>query len=86
MVFELTGDGAFDGPMAGIVNAGSHFIGKQAAASFEKFDGQHTDVVEGLKNAASGVLRGALDLRLDARGRRERKPENAAAMMISTSG
>ena len=27
MVFELTGDGTFDGPVAGIVDARGHFVG-----------------------------------------------------------
>ena len=27
MVFELAGDGAFNGPVAGIVDAGGHFVG-----------------------------------------------------------
>ncbi len=27
VIFELAGDGAFDGPVAGIVDAGGHFVG-----------------------------------------------------------
>ena len=39
MVFELAGDGAFNGPVTGIVDARGHFVGEEAALAFEKFDG-----------------------------------------------
>src|SRR6202040_3147327 len=44
MIFELAGNRAFDGPMAGIVDARGHFIGEQAAVVFEKFDGEDADI------------------------------------------
>src|SRR4029077_21095835 len=44
VVFELTGDSAFDGPMAGIVDAGGHFVGEEFALLFEKFDGEYADI------------------------------------------
>jgi hypothetical protein len=44
MVLELAGDGAFDGPVAGIVDARGHFVGEESAAGFEEFDGEDTDV------------------------------------------
>ena len=31
VIFKLAGDRAFDGPMAGIVDAGSHFVGEETA-------------------------------------------------------
>src|SRR6266850_1708925 len=46
MIFELAGDGAFDGPVAGIVDARGHFIGEQAAIVFEEFDGQNADIFQ----------------------------------------
>jgi len=45
MVLELAGDGTFDGPVAGVVDARSHFIGEELALVFEKFDGEHADVL-----------------------------------------
>src|SRR5712664_1705680 len=73
MVFELAGDGAFDGPVAGIVDARSHFIGEKLAVVFKKFDGEHADVLQRFENATGGVFRGALDEGLEARGRCERE-------------
>jgi len=46
MVFELARDGAFDGPVAGIVDARSHFVGEQAAIVLEELDGQYPDVFQ----------------------------------------
>lgn len=46
MVLELAGDGAFDGPVAGIVDARGHFVGEQFALVFEEFDGEDADVFE----------------------------------------
>src|SRR5260370_28663538 len=77
MVFELAGDGAFDGPVAGIVDAGSHFIGKKLALVFEKFDGEHADVLQGFEKAAGGVFGRALNGGLRRRGGR-RRPAGAA--------
>ena len=45
MIFELAGERAFDRPVAGIVDARGHFVGEQAAVLFEKFDGEHADVL-----------------------------------------
>jgi hypothetical protein len=45
MVLELAGDGTFDGPVAGVVDARSHFIGEELALVFKKFDGEHADVL-----------------------------------------
>src|SRR5256885_521886 len=41
MVLELASDGTLDSPVAGIVDARSHFIGLEFALVFEKLDGQH---------------------------------------------
>src|SRR5260370_20398561 len=61
MILELAGDGAFDGPVAGIVDARGHFVGEELALVFEKFDGEDADVLQGFENEAGGVFRGALD-------------------------
>src|SRR6266850_1246004 len=82
MIFELAGDGAFDGPVAGIVNARSHFVGEEQAIVLEKLDGEDTDILQGFEDVASGVFGGALNRRLEARSGRERKTENAAAMVV----
>src|SRR6266481_9728898 len=78
MVFELAGDGAFDGPVAGIVDARGHFIGEELALVFEKFDGEDADIFQGFEDVAGGVFSGALNGRLEAGSGRERKTENAA--------
>jgi len=39
MVLKLASDGAFDGPVAGIVDARGHFVGEEFVLVFEKFDG-----------------------------------------------
>jgi len=49
MILELARDGAFDGPMAGIMDPRRHFIRDQAAPNHEKFDRQK--VLEGLLKA-----------------------------------
>lgn len=46
MVFKLTGDGSFDGPVAGIVDARRHLVGQQAAFVFEKLDSQDANVFQ----------------------------------------
>src|SRR5882672_10065272 len=82
MIFELAGDGAFDGPVAGIVDARGHFVGEQAAIVLEEFDGQYTDVFQGFEDVAGGVFSGALNESHKAGSGRERKTENAAAMVV----
>jgi hypothetical protein len=44
MILKLAGDGAFDGPVAGIVDARGHFVGEESAGVFEEFDGEDADV------------------------------------------
>ena len=46
MVLKLAGNRAFDGPVAGIVDPRSHFVGEKFALMFEEFDGQDADVFE----------------------------------------
>jgi len=82
MILELAGDGALDGPVAGIVNARGHFIGEEFALMFEEFNGENAYVFQGFENAVSGSLCGALDFWIEARGGRERKAEDAIAMVI----
>jgi hypothetical protein len=82
MVLELAGDGAFDGPVAGIVDAGSHFVGEEFALAFEEFDGEDADVLERFEDAMGGAFRGALNLGVEARGRSEGEAEDAATMVV----
>jgi len=82
MVFKLAGDGALDGPVAGIMNAGSHFVGKETAIVFEELDGEDTDIPEGFEDMAGGLFGGALNGRFETRSGCERKTENAAAMVV----
>src|ERR1700736_4797258 len=46
MVFELAGHTAFDGPMSGIVDSRSHFIGNQSSLDDEKLDSEDPDIGE----------------------------------------
>src|SRR5260370_1203375 len=73
VVLELAGDGAFDGPVAGIVGARGHFVGEELALVFGKFDGEGADVVQGFENATGGVFRGALGGGFETGGGRERE-------------
>ena len=82
MVLKLAGDGAFDGPVAGIVDARGHFVGEKFALVLKKFKGKHAHVLEGFENAVGGTFRRALDGRLKARSGGERQPEDAAAMVV----
>src|SRR5712671_7879382 len=82
MVFELAGDGAFDRPVAGIVDARRHFVGQQTAVTFEQFNGEDSYVVESLEDAASGGFRFVLQSFRQTRSRRQRKTQNSIAMVI----
>jgi len=62
------------------------FVGKQLAAVFEKFDGEHADVLQGFENAAGGVFRGALDGGLEARGGARERRRMPLRWWFSTSG
>ena len=67
MVFELACDCAFDGPMAGIVDARSHFVDEKFTLMLKKFKGKHADVFQGFEHAVGGVFSGVLDSRIEAR-------------------
>src|SRR5216683_7803244 len=82
MVLELAGDGTFDGPVAGIVDAGGHFVGEELALVFEELDGEDADVFQGFENASGGVFGGALDGCIEARGGRDGEAEDAAAVVV----
>jgi len=82
MVLKLAGDGAFDGPMAGIVDPRGHFVGEELALMLEKFDSQDADVFQRLEDAVGDVFGGALDRGLEAGGGRDGKAEDAAAVVI----
>src|SRR5258708_18306672 len=82
MVFELAGDGTFDRPVAGIVDARRHFVGQETAVTFEQFDGEDSHVVEKLEDAASGGFRFALQSFRQTRSGRQRKTQDSIAMVI----
>ncbi len=46
MIFKLAGDGSFDAPMAGIVDARSQLVGEELAPMLEKFDSEDSDVFQ----------------------------------------
>src|SRR5712664_1353423 len=55
MVLELAGDGAFDGPVSGIVDARSHFVDEELSLVLKKFKGEDPDVFQGFEDTACGV-------------------------------
>ena len=56
VVFELRGVGAFDGPVAGVVDAGRHLVGEEVGATDEELDGEDADVFEALEEVGEVVL------------------------------
>ena len=82
MVFKLASDRAFDAPVAGIVDARGHFVGQQSAITFEQFDGEDADVIEGFENAARGSFGFALEAVSKMRCGSEREAQDSAAMVI----
>lgn len=60
MIFELAGGGAFDGPVAGIVDAGSDFVGEERVADLEQLEADDAGVIEGFENFAGVLLGGFL--------------------------
>ena len=61
MIFELACERAFNRPVAGVVNARSHFVGEKFSSLFEEFDGEHANVFELVEDSASGLFGGALN-------------------------
>src|SRR5258708_17339342 len=82
MILKLAGDGAFDGPVAGIVDARSHFVNEKFPLVLKEFKGEDADVFQGFEDAGSGPFGGTLDAGLKTRGGRERQAEDAVAVMI----
>src|ERR1700682_4727544 len=82
MVFELTGYSAFDGPVAGIVDARRHLVGQQAAFLLKKFDGQDTNVIKRLQHTAGSLFGSSLKGGIGTWRRGERKTQDAAAVMV----
>src|SRR5713101_1436491 len=82
MIFELTGDGAFNGPVTRIVDARGYFVGEKPALVLEKFDGKHADVLQRFEKTASGIFRGGLDGGFKTGGGSKGKAQNAAAMVV----
>ena len=56
MVFKLRGFGAFDGPVAGVVDAGRHLVGEEMRAADEELDGEDADVFEALEEVGEVLL------------------------------
>src|SRR5215469_15139392 len=86
MILELAGDGSFDGPVAGIMDARRHLIGEQPSVVFKELDGQTADVFQGLDDKAGSVFCSALDTRLKRRSGCERQAEDTATMVIFDEG
>ena len=56
VVFELRGVGAFDGPVAGVVDAGRHLVGEEVRAADEELDGEDADVFEAFEEVGEVLL------------------------------
>src|SRR6266404_8503861 len=80
MVLELAGHAAFNGPMPGIVDPGSHLIGNQTAPDHEEFDGENTDILERIHHPLQIQAGAALELRIPER--RNAVMQDAAAVSI----
>src|SRR2546430_9203481 len=82
MILELACDGAFDGPMPGIVDARRHFVDEKLSLMLEEFESQDANVFQGFQDAAGGAFRGALDVRIEARGGGGCKEGDGAAVGV----
>src|SRR5438093_1468408 len=82
MILKLASHGAFDAPMAGIVDARRHFICEQAAFAFEKLDGKDADVIECFEYTPSRIFRVPLHILREAGRWSYRETKNSVAMMI----
>ena len=81
MVLELAGDGAFDGPVAGVVHARRHLVGDQLALADEELDGQHARVTEMGQHALQMPRGEALQPRRAER--RARQAQDASGMHVA---
>src|SRR5579863_5194639 len=81
MVLELAGHGAFDGPVARVVDPGSHFIRDQPPTVHEELDGQYPDIVKGFEHARQARGRGTRERR-GVPGR-EREPQYARGVIVA---
>ncbi len=82
VILELAGDRALDGPVAGVVDAGRHFVGQQAPFVLEKLNGQHPYILQRFKHAACRIFRGVLNSAVELRRRRQRQAQDSRAMVI----
>src|SRR3954454_724909 len=82
MILKLTGHRSFNRPVPGVVNARRHFIRQQPPVHLKKFDRQHANVLQRFASAPGGILRRALDRRIQSWSRRQRKPQDSSTMMI----
>src|SRR5258708_26042375 len=82
MILKLAGDGAFDGPVAGIVDARSHFVNEKFSLVFKEFKGEDADVFQGFEDAGGGPFGGTLDVGLRTGGGRERQGAGGVAAVV----
>src|SRR6185437_12585780 len=68
MVLELAGLCALDGPVTGVVDAGSHLVGDQASGAHEELDGQNASVTKLLQDTHEMAGGEALPARRSVRG------------------
>jgi len=60
----------FDSPVAGIVDAGGHFVGQATdLTAVEKLYGQHTDVLQFVEDTKRGIFRSLLNCAVELRER-----------------
>src|SRR5438477_10868902 len=57
VILELTGGGALDGPVSGVVHARRHLVGDEPAAAHEELDGQDAGVTK-MRQHAREIARG----------------------------
>src|SRR3981189_2364392 len=80
VVFELAGYTALDGPMAGIMDSRSHFIGNQSFLDDEKLDGEDADIGERIHHPVQINAGTAIEARICKRG--NAVAQNTAAVAV----
>src|SRR5579859_7818305 len=82
MILKLARRRPFNRPMPRVVHPRRHFIRHKFAVALKKFNRQHAHVIQLFHHAPRRELRRLLQFRAQVRRRRNRKPQNSAAMMI----
>ena len=86
VVLELAGLGAFDRPVARVVDARRDLVREQLAVDVEQLDGEHADVVELVEERARDARRRRLGARREPGRGRAVTRRMPSACSFSTSG